>query len=106
MPRIDLILSAADLAEKALNDPGRDRQLILEALIAQVRHFAAQDASPWPLAEADKVRLTINAEVFAGPDPEDEPGEDYWTFAIDVCGERVLLGGMSPSEVAERVRRA
>jgi hypothetical protein len=61
---------------------------------------------PWPLAEGDKVRLTLDAEVFARPDPEDEPGEDYWTFAVQVCGERVLLDGMLPAEVAERVRKA
>jgi hypothetical protein len=61
---------------------------------------------PWPLTEGDKVLLTVDAEVFARPDPADEPGEDWWTFAVQVGGERVLLDGMLPGEVAERVRKA
>jgi hypothetical protein len=66
----------------------------------------APDASPFPLAEGDKVLLTVDAEVFARPDPEDEPGEDWWTFAVQAGGERVLLDGLLPGEVAERVRKA
>jgi hypothetical protein len=66
----------------------------------------APDASPFPLAEGDKVLLTVDAEVFARPDPEDEPGEDWWTFAIQVDGKRVLLDGMLPADMAERVRKA
>jgi hypothetical protein len=66
----------------------------------------ALDAPPWPLAEGDRVRLMVDAEVFARPDPEDESGEDWWTFAIQVGGERVLLDGLLPGEVAERVRKA
>jgi hypothetical protein len=75
------------------------------AAVALLR-LADLQASPWPLAEGDRVRLTVDAEVFARPDPEDEPGEDWWTFAVQVCGERVLLDGMLPAEVAERVRKA
>jgi hypothetical protein len=75
------------------------------AAVALLR-LADLQASPWPLAEGDKVLLTVDAEVFARPDPEDEPGEDWWTFAITVAGERVLLDGLLPGEVAERVRKA
>jgi hypothetical protein len=64
------------------------------AAVALLR-LAELQASPWPLTEGDKVLLTVDAEVFAQPDPEDEPGEDWWTFAVTVGGE-----------VAERVRKA
>jgi hypothetical protein len=84
-----------------------EREILIASLVAQRQ--AGQDApieSPWPLAEGDRVRLMVDAEVYARPDPEDEPGEDWWTLAVTAAGERVLLDGMLPGEVAERVRKA
>jgi hypothetical protein len=69
----------------------------------------APDASPWPLAEGDKVRIDVEATVVDVPDPEDEPGEGFYTFAIEsrhVNGGRMWLPGLTSSEVAERVRKA
>lgn len=89
----------------------RHARLDIATLLAEVQRLRGELTgravpSPWPLTEGDRVLLTVDAEVFARPDPEDEPGEDWWTFAVTVAGERVLLDGMLPAEVERRVRKA
>jgi hypothetical protein len=95
---------AAKMLARRLASAQHDR--VAEIAAAALLRLAELQASPWPLTEGDRVRLTMDAEVFARPDPEDEPGEDWWTFAVQVAGERVLLDGLLPAEVAERVRKA
>lgn len=67
-------------------------------------HDPSQPTPPFPLAEGDKVTLTVDATVYALPDQEDEPGEGYYVFAFEVAGERQLLS-LTQDEVIVRVRK-
>lgn len=49
------------------------------------------------LAEGDTVDITIRgAKVYALPDPEDDPGERFWTFQL---GDQLFSVPLDFSEV-------
>jgi hypothetical protein len=74
---------------------------------AAERKATESTGSPFPLAEGDKVLLTVDAEVYALPDEDEEdPDDRYYTLTVDLEGVGAQFVALTPDEVAQRVRKA